>query len=264
MQTTLRVDGEMDPNIVLPDGLLIFSCQRNNLTELPKLPEGLIELNCSDNPLAKLPELPNSLLRLYCDNNTLTELPKLPGGLLELGCTENPLTKLPDLPNSLVKLYCTQTNIRELPILPDGLTLISPQINNLDAPFDRYIEEYGQNGDIQKLIGRVNNHILKRRGRNLSALTSTVGRYMPENVEGLTGSYLTGVNTVRKQGKPTGNQLRELKNQLVSFYPEAPPPPPPADPLQRANSGGPIYGGRKLRKTRKSRKNKLRKSRSRR
>jgi Leucine-rich repeat (LRR) protein len=120
------------PNLLLINLNLLthFTCNNNNLTELPNLPESLTFLNCSFNKITKLPNLPNSLECLYFDNNNLIELPNLPSSLKYLDCSYNNLTQLPDLPSSLKYLDCCSNNLTELPDLPILLELQFKYFNN--------------------------------------------------------------------------------------------------------------------------------------
>ncbi len=97
----------------IPITCQIFSCNNNNLTELPELPNCQI-LNCFHNKLTSLPQLP-CCEWIECANNKLTSLPALPMCWC-LNCAHNMLTSLPDLPKC-DRLYCNDNRLTYLPII---------------------------------------------------------------------------------------------------------------------------------------------------
>lgn len=139
------------PNTVynLPNHLLDFICDNNNITSLPKLPKTLDYLNCSENPLSRLPELPPKLTRLYCSHCELTELPKLPDSLIEIECNENKLTSLPPFPPKLTKIMASENQLTRLPKMrkftledaEEGVDMDFGE-NPLREPFKTFYKEF--------------------------------------------------------------------------------------------------------------------------
>jgi hypothetical protein len=93
----------------LPNELLLLSCRKCGLNNIPPLSQTLKLLDCSDNKsISRIPELPIGLMVLRCDNTTITQLPELPEGLIELtfgvGGKDKPLYFPEKLPINLEEM----------------------------------------------------------------------------------------------------------------------------------------------------------------
>lgn len=115
----------------LPNNLIHFLCDYNNLTHLPELPDTIRVVECKNNRLEILTKLPKQLKSLNCWNNRLKTLPRLPELLEQLICRNNQLIYLPELPKSLTSLECRNNNLAYLPKLPRTLKYLDCRNNNL-------------------------------------------------------------------------------------------------------------------------------------
>lgn len=100
------------------------------------------ELDLSHGGLTELPAIPNRTKILYCENNRLTRLPPLPESLRMLNCSNNPLTSLPELHEGLITIECENTRLKTLPELPESLIEIYLRGNDLDEPYNEFVNDY--------------------------------------------------------------------------------------------------------------------------
>lgn len=118
---------------VLPFGLTYFTCQGNNITDLPPLPASLVDFSCSNNQLTSLDVSSTNIMWLDCSYNQLSSLGTLPASLNSLNCNNNQLSSLGTLPASLYSLNCSNNQLTSLGVLPANLNSLNCSFNQLTS-----------------------------------------------------------------------------------------------------------------------------------
>ena len=118
-------------NIILPESMIEFRCNQNQLIKLPEL-KNCIHLKiliCNNNKLIELPELPNSIEKLICSNNKITNLNKLPNNLKILQANNNKITSI-RLNDKIKDVSLSNNHFKTLDYLPDGIESLKICTNN--------------------------------------------------------------------------------------------------------------------------------------
>jgi len=198
------------------------------LSSVPELPEGITSITLYNNGITSLPELPNTLKTIQSIGNKITELPSLSNTLEMLDIRDSDITNLQPLPDTLKELTLINNELLEMPPkLPASLTLVQFANNTKFLPvLNKIANTPSKIQQLRKAIDKYHAMIqahdakIQARGRNVVTLTTTVGRTLPEDIEGVIAGFFSGeegstnqqMNALRRKikGAPTGGRRRRM------------------------------------------------------